>query len=168
MTTISPKKINWDEALEWVRRVLVRTRGRKLVRNFNPLLVGELFWAQCSNWKPLAVEYLEDVAQICTRFLDILLQDKCPKDVISRLRVSLVQDALKTRYDGALQELELIMEDIKSYPINYNHYFIKTISERRQDRQKTSLARCIEDITDHKTLDCDHNHTSATMMSVAL
>ena len=116
--TISPKKIKRDEAFEWVRRVLVRTRGRELVGNFNPLLVGELFWAQCSNWKPFAVEYLEDVAQICTRFLNILLQDKCPKDIISRLRVSLVQDALKTRYDGALQELELIMEDTKSYPIN--------------------------------------------------
>ena len=146
MTTISPKKINRDEALEWVRRVLVRTRGRELVGNCNPLLVGELFWAQCSNWNPFAVEPLEDAAQICTRFLEILLQDKCPKDVISRLRVSLVQDALKTWYDGALQELELIMEDTKSYPINYNHYYINTINKRRQDRQKTLLARCIEDV----------------------
>ena len=72
VTTISPKKINRDEALEWVRRVLVRTRGRELVGNFNPPLVGELFWAQCSNWKTVAVENLEDVAQICTKFLDIL------------------------------------------------------------------------------------------------
>ena len=49
-------------------------------------------------------------------------------------------------YDGALQELELIMEDTKNYPINYNHYYINTINERRQDGQKTSLARCIEDV----------------------
>ena len=90
-TKISPIKMTRDETLKWVRRVLVRTRGRELVGNFNPLLVGELLWAQCSNWKSLAMEYLEDVSRICIKFLDILLQDKCPKDVIARLRISLVQ-----------------------------------------------------------------------------
>jgi hypothetical protein len=31
------------EALEWVGQVLIRTRGKELAGNFNPLLIGELF-----------------------------------------------------------------------------------------------------------------------------
>ncbi len=44
--------IHWSkpEAMDWVREVLVRTRGKELPGNFNPLLVGELFWEQSSKW----------------------------------------------------------------------------------------------------------------------
>ena len=143
----SPQTLGRDEAVAWASRVLVRTRGRELVGNFNPLLVGELFWDQCSNWRALARQYLESVEGMCSRFLNILLEDKCPKDIVSRLRHSLVEDALKARYDSALEELGRIMEDNKSYPINYNHYYTETINERRQKRQKASLAQCIEDAT---------------------
>jgi len=30
------------EALEWIQRVLVRNRGKELVGNFNPMIVGKL------------------------------------------------------------------------------------------------------------------------------
>lgn len=117
LTPISPQKMDRNAALGWVRRVLVRTRGRESVGNFNPLLVEGLSREQFSNWQPLAAEYLEIMSKVCTKILDILLKDKYPKDVIARLRVSLVQDALKNNYDGTLQELERIVEDTKSYPI---------------------------------------------------
>ena len=160
----SPQTLGRDEALAWAGRVLVRTRGRELVGNFNPLLVGELFWDQCSNWQSLARQYLDSVEGICNKFLNILLEDKCPKDIVSRLRHSLFQDALKARYDSALEELGRIMEDNKGYPINYNHYYTQTINERRQERQKASLAQCINDATKHEKLDgCHSTHTSASV-----
>ena len=160
----SPQTLGRAEALAWASRVLVRTRGRELVGNFNPLLVGELFWDQCSNWQGLAKQYLESVEGICSKFLDILLEEKCPKDIVSRLRHSLVEDALKARYDSAIEELGRIVEDNKSYPINYNHYYTETINERRQARQKASLAQCIEDATTREKLDgCHSTHTSASV-----
>ncbi len=149
----SPQTLSKTEALAWASRVLVRTRGRELVGNFNPLLVGELFWDQCSNWQGLARQYLDSVEGICSKFLNIILEDKCPKDIVSRLRHSLVQDALKARYDSAFEELGRIMEDNKGYPINYNHYYTETINERRQERQKASLAQCIEDATTRENQD---------------
>lgn len=162
--SLSPAPMNKAGALAWVRSVLIRTRGRELVGNFNPLLVGELFWEQCSYWRRLAVDHLDEVAQMCSKFLDVLLEDKCPKDVVSRLRASLVQDALKARYDGAMQELERIMEDVRTYPINYNHYYTDTINKRRQERQKKSLAESIEDATTHTHLDgCHSDHSSASI-----
>lgn len=32
------------QALDWVEKTLIQTRGRELAGNFNPLLIGELFW----------------------------------------------------------------------------------------------------------------------------
>lgn len=124
-----PVPMNKAGALAWVRSVLVRTRGKELVGNFNPLLVGELFWEQCSYWRRLAMEYLDEVAHMCSRFLDVLLEDKCPKDIVGRLRASLVQDALQARYDSATQEIEKILDDVRSFPINYNHYYTDTINK---------------------------------------
>jgi hypothetical protein len=41
--TALPIKKTTSEALEWVSQVLIRTRGKELAGNFNPLLIGELF-----------------------------------------------------------------------------------------------------------------------------
>ena len=164
-TALRPKwpiKKDKGEALAWARLVLVRTRGRELAGNFNPLLISELFWEQCSNWHDHAVAYLDEVHKVCSGFLDILLEDKCPKDIITRLHASLVQDALKARYDNAFQELKRIIEDTRSYPINYNHYYTETIYKCCQERNKKSLASCIEDATIWEHLEgCHSTHNSA-------
>ncbi|KAM0802080.1 dynamin family protein-like protein [Usnea florida] len=162
---LSPTMITKGEALEWVRQVLMRTRGRELVGNFNPLLVGELFWEQCSNWNRLAVHFLDDVDEVCNRFLAIVLADKCPKDIVSRLHASLIRDSLRARKDEALQELGRIIEDTRYYPINYNHYYTDTLYNRRRERNKASLASCIESATtNHVLKGCSSNeHTTASV-----
>ena len=45
----TPTKLSYPEATGWVSQVLKRTRERELPSNFNPLLIGELFWEQSSN-----------------------------------------------------------------------------------------------------------------------
>jgi len=150
------------EAMEWVRKALLRTRGRELPGNFNPLLVGELFWEQSSKWYRVAESHVEDVADVCNRFLDALLREKCPEDVYTRLWSSKIEDALKLRFDGSAREMERITEDIKSYPITYNHYYTETIKKRRREREEKSLASCINNATEHVKLPgCNSNHTSA-------
>lgn len=144
----SPYRLNRMKALAWAQRGLVRTRGKELTSKFNPLLVGELFWEQCSNWELLAENYLDEVWDACFNFLNMMLEDKCPNDVISCLRVSIIQDSLKARRDGALQELKKTMEDIKCYPIDYNHYYTDTVNAQRQERQKKALRDSIEESTD--------------------
>ena len=112
----SPQPLRRDEALEWARSVQVRTRGRELVGNFNPLLVGELFWEQSSYWQGLAKEHLDNVEKICNRFLKILLEDKCPKDMVSRLRQSLVQDTLKSDTTAPLKSWDESWKTIRVIP----------------------------------------------------
>ncbi|KAN0108674.1 dynamin family protein-like protein [Hyaloscypha variabilis] len=141
---ITPIRWTKDEALKWVAHVLARTRGRELVGNYNPLLVGELFWEQSSKWQLLAIDHIECVADQCSKFLKMLLHDKCPKDVESRLWDTKIHDALKQRSHLASEELAKIMEDTKGYPINYNHYYTDTIKRRRQNRQRIAIKETAE------------------------
>lgn len=157
--------ITYPQALKWVSQVLIRTRGRELSGNFNPLLVGELFWEQSSNWRLFAVDHVEKVAQVCDQFLEMLLKEKCPQDILSRLWSFQIRDVLKKRKDASIRELALIMEDVKSYPMNYNHYYTDTISARRQARGEKSLNKCISEAKSeeleeiyggmHKTINID-------------
>ncbi len=159
---------HWSKprAMDWVRRVLIRTRGKELPGNFNPLLIGELFWEQSSKWQRMAEHHVEDIADVCTRFLDALLREKCPKDLHIRLWSSKLEDALTSRFDGSAREIEKIMEDIKSYPITYNHYYTDTIKKRRREREENCLANCIDNATQHVLLPgCNSNHTSAQVDS---
>jgi GTPase SAR1 family protein len=141
---IAPIQWKKEVALKWVANVLARTRGRELVGNYNPLLVGELFWEQSSKWQFLAVDHIECVADQCSKFLKTLLHDKCPKDVESRLWDGKIHDALKERSRLASEELARIMEDAKGYPINYNHYYTDTIKSRRQNRQHAVIKETAE------------------------
>jgi GTPase SAR1 family protein len=80
-----PQKMSKPDAIAWVRSVLIRNRGKELVGNYNPLLIGELFWDQASRWQDLAKAHMESVAEVCSRFLQVLLQDTCPSDVEPRV-----------------------------------------------------------------------------------
>lgn len=162
---LMPSPMSKPAALAWVREILTRTRGRELVGSFNPLLIGELFWKQSSRWECLATKYLEEVNLVCTRFLNVLLGDRCPKDVAPRLRNSLIVEALELRHKAALQELARLTEDTKCYPINYNHYYTDTVNKRRLQRQSESLAQCIEEATSHAPVPgCSSSkHTAASV-----
>jgi hypothetical protein len=141
---IIPIQMTKEDALKWVAHVLARTRGRELVGNYNPLLVGELFWEQSSKWQLLAVDHIERVSSQCSQFLKTLLHEKCPKDVESRLWDSKIHDALRGRSQEASEELARIIEDIKGYPINYNRYYTDTVKSRRQNRQRAALAETVK------------------------
>lgn len=119
----------------------MRTRGRELSGNFNPLLVGELFWEQSSKWNALAADHVEWVAQVCRDFLNILLNEQCPDDIRPRLMSFHILDKLKVREQAALEERGKLEEERKSYPVNYNHYYTDTIKKRRQRRRKNLFAQ---------------------------
>ena len=143
----TPIQLTRSQAVKWVSHALVKSRGRELPGNFNPLLIGELFWEQSSSWRCLAEEHAEKVSDICSSFLQNLLKERCPKDVFFRLWSSQLQDELKFRSEAAGKELDQIMEDVKSYPINYNHHYTDIVTKKRQAREQKSLKKCIDSST---------------------
>lgn len=59
------------------------------------------------------------------------------------LRSSFVLGVLKDRRQAALNELAKIIEDSKEVPVNYNHYYTKTVHQKRQERIKSSLLQYV-------------------------
>jgi len=142
----------------------MRTRGTELLGNFNPLVIGELFWEQSARWRQLAIDHVNDIAAICSQFLEALLKDKCPKDVQSRIWSSQIQDVLKARKNASIEEFDRIWEDLQYFPINYNHYYTDTVKKQQMDRTKVNLSKAITAATTHTVLpNCHSDHTSASV-----
>ena len=159
-----PIDISKSEALAWVQRGMVRTRGREVMGTFNPLLIGELFWELSDKWQSIAKNHIEEVAQACRRFLDALLTENCPKDIKARLWSGYMENAFDQRVKTASQELERLIQDQKDYPINYNHYFTDTVNSMQRQTFESSLTKSIEAATIHTALpDCNSTHKSASI-----
>ncbi|KUJ18596.1 dynamin family protein-like protein [Mollisia scopiformis] len=146
-----PKVLNKVDSVAWIGKVLKRTRGRELVGNFNPLLIGALFWEQSSGWEKYASSHLELVSSICRRFLKKLLHDTCPQDVETRLWALRIEPELKKRHQSAVKELNMLLDELKEYPINYNHYYTDSIAKRRQQRQQVILEKAMKDASSSQT-----------------
>lgn len=76
-----PVSLLKEEALRWVRRVMLRTRGTELIGNFNPQLIAELFWEQSNPWEKLAKDHVQIVSTLCAKFLEDLLSRFAPDDI---------------------------------------------------------------------------------------
>ncbi|ROW11295.1 hypothetical protein VMCG_00863 [Cytospora schulzeri] len=140
-----PLDLSRREAMAWVRKMLLRSRGTELIGNFNPHVIAELFWEQSEGWGKLAKTHVEQVSRLCEKFLDNLLERTAPKDLKARVWSSLVLGSLKQRRQDALDELEKLIQDKKEPPINYNHYYTDTVHRKRQERMKTELKKHIPD-----------------------
>ena len=140
----TPRAMSKVQALNWVKEVLDRTRGRELPGNFNALVVGELFWEQPSKWREFAERYLRRVMQLCTHFMKAVFEENCAKHMNDALWQAMIKGALKQRHEAAEKELASLAQDLKDYPINYNHYHTDTKSKRRLEREKSEISNCIK------------------------
>ncbi|PVH91396.1 dynamin family protein [Periconia macrospinosa] len=161
-TQHEPVHLSRSQTLSWVGKIIVRNRGKELSGNFNPLVVGEMFWQQSERWPELAANHVEDITEVCRVFLEHLMDELCPKDIISRLWTFHFEENLKTRNETASKELDQIIEDHRGHPINYNHYYTDIVKKCRLERERGLLATALEDTTTHSHLPgCNSNHTSA-------
>ena len=168
--TSSPKRLSHEEALEWVSRVLVRSRGKEPIGNYNPLIIGELFWELSSKWEDFATGHVDQVSELCTIFTKTLLEETCPRDVQTRLTELKVKESLQRRRERAMEELNMILEDKRDFPAVYNHYYTDSVQKARAQRMQDRLEKSIEAATHHERLPgCNSNHTSASVdVSVAI
>jgi GTP-binding protein EngB required for normal cell division len=163
-----PILLDAKQTLDWVDRALTRSRGKEPVGNYNPLIIGELFWEQSSRWEALAEDHIDRIATICETFMDTLLEEKCPPDVRTRLSTLKVNEALAVRRQAAIDELAQISRDRKDFPMEYNHYYTDNVQKNRKKRMEGTLTQCIENATSRSRLPgCNSDHTSAEVDVVA-
>ncbi|KAJ9191829.1 hypothetical protein DTO164E3_8652 [Paecilomyces variotii] len=138
-----PQILSHREGVQWANDVVIRARGRELLGNFNPLVIAELFWEQSSKWNLIAEAHIDGVSDVCSTFLQEVLKDKAPSDMYARMW-PIIRERVKARHRSAVEELEKILKDNKSYVINYNHYYTDTIKKRQAERQKIKLRECLD------------------------
>jgi GTPase SAR1 family protein len=146
---VYPQKMQHQMAMKWVNDVVVRTRGRELLGNFNPLVIAELFREQSSRWSFFAKEHINKASDASRRFLERVLRDMAPRDIFNRLWPRILEDITRKR-QHATDELEKIIKDSRSYVINYNHYYTDTIKKSRYERRKTHMEQCLAKATRHR------------------
>lgn len=161
LLNLSVEKLSHTDAIGWVKKAILRNRGRELQGNFNPLLISELFWEQSRKWEDIAADHVENVASLCSKFLQSLLQEMCPRDVYSRLWSSHFEDALRERQKAASQELGSLLEDAGGYPINYNHYYTDVLQKRRRERDQKTLAKSLTEGVVQKDSEDDHSDSNS-------
>ncbi|KAJ9324682.1 hypothetical protein DTO027B5_341 [Paecilomyces variotii] len=138
-----PQILSHRQGVQWANDVVTRARGRELLGNFNPLVIAELFWEQSSKWNLIAEAHIDGVSDVCSTFLQGALKDKAPSDMYARMW-PIIRERVKARHRSAVEELEKILKDNKSYVINYNHYYTDTIKKRQAERQKIKLRECLD------------------------
>ena len=150
------------QALDWVEKTLIQTRGRELAGNFNPLLIGELFWEQSQKWEEIALKHIEEISRLCINFVSDLLQELCPQDVYARLDHTHVKKMLKQRLECSQEELKKIIASKKLYPMTYNHYYTTTLQTLRSQTAEKKLEVSIAEATIKSTYYTLDSCTSST------
>lgn len=146
-----PLKINRKEAINWVKPLLLRSRGRELPGTYNPLLIGELFWEQSKGWEELAKTHLQGVWKICRKFLEITLREIAPDDVMNSLFVYWIDGKMQERLDKANGELRSLLADRRRHAITYNYYCTDNMQRARTKRLEEKYMAAINSVVQSGT-----------------
>lgn len=118
-----PKSLTREEAIEWVKKTLERSRGYELPGTFQPNLISQLFWEQSQPWENIASEHIAGVAAACKDFVYTVLQHVAPSEFLPRLTGLSVDAALQSCLVTARKELAKIIKDKERHPMTYNRKF---------------------------------------------
>lgn len=84
-SVFTPKFLSLQEAKDWVKQKLRLARGTELIGNFNPQVIGELFWEQSERWESMAKTHVEKISKLCDDFLASLLESQTTPELKARI-----------------------------------------------------------------------------------
>ncbi|RAL66400.1 hypothetical protein DID88_006091 [Monilinia fructigena] len=139
-----PIHMSKSTAIHWIRQIMVKNRGQNLQGNFNPVIIGELFREQSSNWEGLVINHVEGVTR------DLAISDfGCP------------EGSAQGSLSRAGTHLWRIHKDTRSITTITTR--IQSISADKSAR-RLSLQIRLESATEHNHLSgCNSTHTSASI-----
>lgn len=145
---LQPISMSRADAIEWIRKLLVRSRGRELPGSFNPLLVSELFRDQSRPWEQTAREHVENIWMASKAFLESLLDSLTDEDTIEALFTHWIDPKLTARFEKANERLDALLTDRERHAITYNHYYTEVLQSLREERQVNELGAKIQRFMD--------------------
>ncbi|GAM89858.1 hypothetical protein ANO11243_078980 [Dothideomycetidae sp. 11243] len=138
------EEISFEEAVDWVRNIIERSRGQELTGNFNPSVIGQLFWEHSQPWEMLATAHVDRIASYCTMFVERLLQSITTPDVSKKITSLIVVQSLLRRKQKAHQVLQEIFQDKARQPITYNHYYTDVVQRMRKEKHEKKLFKALD------------------------
>lgn len=129
-TTIHEKQF-----LQEIRQLLNDSKGRELPGTFTPLLVGDLFIRQSTNWKPFALDFVEDVWNTVKQFLDDVLVHVADENVGEALLEEIIDpemDRILTKLKDKVAELH--SPYARGSPKTLNPRFVRELESRRSQQ----------------------------------
>lgn len=136
-----PKIVSQSWAVNWVKPLIVHSRGRELPGSYDPLLIGNLFWEQSKNWDQLAQAHLDMVHRGCLEFAALLIPHLTHKEVADSIFQYWLNSALAERLESAKTELLEVLKDRRKHAITYNHYYTDNIQKSRIAEMERQLTK---------------------------
>ncbi|KAE8335744.1 hypothetical protein BDV24DRAFT_179111 [Aspergillus arachidicola] len=133
-----------EEYIQHIQNVLKHTRGKELPGTFNPLIIGELFREQSSQWETIARGHVTTAWNIAKDFVRAVVLHI--GDITTAK--GLLREVVDPRFDQLLKDLqqrtsELLQPHQQGHPITYNHYFTENLQKARREAWGDSLSTII-------------------------
>ncbi|KAF4121448.1 Dynamin central region [Geosmithia morbida] len=144
--TSEPRRVLRQDYIYEVSIVMARNRGRELPGSFNPLMIQELFAAQCQPWKSLAQDCIDAVLEAAQDILQSAIEHVADEVTAERLLLDVIKSSFQDIRLVVQEKLdELLYPHLEGHPITYNIYLINKIQEVKQDRHKEGLLKSFRD-----------------------
>ena len=150
--TFSRRSTLRSEYMEAVSELMRRTRGRELPGTFNPMIVGDLFFAQSQPWANLVHNYMDQIIAAARATVELILAHSADASTTESLLREIINPAL----EGCVEKLRQKVEEVlrphqRGHPITYNHYFTDTIQKARTDHAKKQESKILYSFFGRKT-----------------
>lgn len=136
---LEANEITRENFIDEVKVLIRRSRGCELAGTFNPLIVGELFAAQCRPWKLIAADLKEEILEAVDSLSAAIIRYVVTEDTAGRI-LQVVKDGihtLKTEMDDGFQRVFQPYQKI--HPITYNHYLTENVQKAQARRRKDAV-----------------------------
>lgn len=138
--TSQPVETTRSQYVQHVNILLQRNRGRELPGTFNPLVIGEMFSAQCKPWDSLSKKYVDMVFCSVRGTLSAAAKHVADDETVVRLTVGLLNPSIADLEASVGKKLaELLEPHISGHPITYNHYLTENIQKAQHARHEARL-----------------------------
>ncbi|GAB1207576.1 hypothetical protein APSETT445_006300 [Aspergillus pseudonomiae] len=136
--------VSREDYIQHIQEVLKRTRGKELPGTFNPLIIGELFREQSSQWETIARGHVTTAWNTAKKFVRAVVLH------IGDITTSnaLLQEVVDPKFDQLLKDLQQRTSDLlqphqQGHPITYNHCFTENLHQARREVWGDSLSKII-------------------------
>jgi hypothetical protein len=109
------------------------------------LLVGEVFREYSEPWEGLARQYVDDIWNMTTRFVEQVLQYITDATVGDRLLRYLLDPIMDVKLKMAHGKLDELMAVHKEHPETRNHYFTETYNSLQQKKSQAKTKQALAD-----------------------